>query len=309
MLSQAEVARLLDPDSLLDALAEAFEHVSAGRASVPPRVAATTARGLLGAMPGYVPSTGLGAKLVSVFPANHSLGLPSHMALIALFDDQTGVPLAVMDGTHVTTTRTAAASALSARILARPEARALAVLGAGVQARAHIDAVTRVRPIEEILVASRTPGHAEALAAIYPRARAVSFEEAVHTADVVCCCTNADRPVLAFEWLRPGAHVTSVGFNVQGPELDPETIAHGHLFVESRDAFAPPPAGAFELKHVDPGAATDLGAVIAGRAPGRRTLEEITVYKSVGHAAEDIAAAWLVYRRALAEGAGVKAVL
>ena len=309
MLSRAEVARLLDPDSLLDALAAAFEEVSAGRASVPPRVAAVTRHGWLGAMPGYVPGAGLGAKLVSAFPANHELGLPSHMALIALFDEEIGAPLAVMDGTHITTARTAAASALSARVLARPGARVLAVLGSGVQARAHMEAVGRVCPIEEILVASRTPDHAQALAAGDPRARATSFEEAVRAADVVCCCTHADRPVLAFEWLRTGAHVTSVGFNARGPELDRETIVHGRLFVESLDAFEAPPAGAFELQDVDPGAATDLGAVLAGRAPGRRSPEEITVYKSVGHAAEDTTAAWLVYRRALSEGAGVRAAL
>jgi alanine dehydrogenase len=304
-LSQAEVERLLDVDAMLDALEAAFREVSAGATSVPPRVAASTPHGVLAVMPGYLPSAGLETKLVSLFPGNHERGLPSHQALIALFDPETGAPQAVMDGTHITAMRTGGGSAVATRFLARPDARVLAILGAGVQGRSHLATVGRVRDFEEIRIASRNPAHARDLAATDARARAVeSFEEAARGADVVCCCTHSTIPVLSFEWLRPGAHVNSVGANFEGPELDEATVRQGHLFVESDAAFQPPPAGAAELVGVDPGAGTGLGAALSGSAEGRRSAEEITVYKSMGHAAEDAATARLVYQRALREGAG-----
>jgi alanine dehydrogenase len=305
VLSQADVRTLLDLDELLDALARAFAEVSGGRTSVPPRVAARTPAGLLGVMPGYLPGAGLESKLVAVFPGNHDHGLPSHLALIALFDETTGRPLALMDGTHITAVRTAAASALSARLLARPESRVMAILGAGVQGQQHLEAVRRVGEFHEIRVASRNRDHAEALASTISCARAMTdFEQAVRGADVVCCCTDAAEPVIAYDWLRPGAHVTSVGANVNGPELDAATVRRGRLFVESRVAFSPPPAGSAELAGLDPTVATELGELIAGQAPGRESPEQVTVYKSMGHAAEDAAAARLVYDRALREGAG-----
>src|SRR5207237_1028657 len=149
---------------------------------------------------------------------NHQHGLPSHLALIALFDEQTGRPLALMDGTHITAVRTAAAAALSTRLLARPDVRVLAILGAGVQGRHHLETMPRVRDFHEIRVASRNRDHAEALASTISRARAMTdFEQAVRGADVVCCCTDSTEPVIARAWLRPGAHVTSVGSNPAGP--------------------------------------------------------------------------------------------
>ena len=305
VISQAEVERLLDLEELLEALTTAFIEVTAGRVSVPPRVAARTPRGLLGVMPGYLPGAGLESKLVAVFPGNHEHGLPSHLALIALFDEDTGSPLALMDGTYITAARTAAASALSTKLLARREARVLAILGAGVQGRAHLEALPRVRDFHEVRIASRSQAHAEAFASTSASARAMSdFEQAVRGADVVCCCTDASEPILAFEWLEPGAHVTSVGSNPAGPELDADTVVGGRLFVESRVAFSPPPAGSAELVGLDPAIATELGEVLTGAAPGRTADDEITVYKSMGHAAEDAAAARLVYEGALREGAG-----
>jgi ornithine cyclodeaminase/alanine dehydrogenase-like protein (mu-crystallin family) len=199
---------------------------------------------------------------------------------------------------------------VSVRLLARPDARVLAILGAGVQAAAHLEAVSRVRDIAEVRVASRTVAHASALAASDPRARAVdSFEEAVRGADIVCCCTHSDRPVVSFAWLAPGAHVTSVGFNGAGSELDRETVTGGHLFIESVDAFAPPPAGCVELQGLSREAATELGAALAGDAPGRQRADEITVYKSTGHASQDVVAARLVYERALERGLGRQVAL
>ena len=295
VLNQAEVARLLDVDLLLERLEPAFIELSAGRASVPPRVAAFTPQGLLAAMPGYVNGV-LAAKLVALFPGHD----PSHQALIAVFDAETGTPQAVMDGTHITAVRTGASSAVATRALAREDARVLAVLGAGVQGRSHIDAVRRVRDFDEVRVASRTFEHAEALGREDGAVAVGSFEEAVRGADVVCCCTHASEPILLREWLSPGTHVCSVGASQEGPELNRETVTAGLLCVESRVAFEPPPAGAFELQGLDPSEALELGEVLAGTKPGRASDDQITVYKSMGHAVEDAAAAALVLERATA---------
>jgi alanine dehydrogenase len=304
-LSQADVVRLLDIDRLLEALAAAFVELSAGRTSVPPRIAARTpAGGLLGAMPGFMGGV-LEAKLVSVFPQNHVRGIPSHQGLIALFDPETGGPLAVMDGVAITAIRTGAAAAVAARWLSRPDSAVLAVLGAGVQGRSNLAAFQRVRNFTEIRVASRSAEKAQALAAEAPNAHAVAtFEEAVRGADVVCLCTDAREPLIKYEWLKPGTHVSSVG-GTFGPEVDARTIALGTLFVETRDAVkAPPPAGAHELQGFQPDRVTEIGEVIAGNKPGRADATELTVYKSTGHAVEDAAAAKLVYDRAIAEGVG-----
>ena len=300
---------MLDLELLIDPLERAFVELSAGRASVPPRTAALVqGRGLLGAMPGYLDGV-LETKLVSVFAGNHAVGLPTHQALIALFDDQTGSPLALMDGTAITAVRTGAASAVATRALAREDARVLAVLGAGVQGRAHLDAVTRVRDFAEIRIASRTREHAEALAGELGATVCASFEEAVRGADVVCACTDAGEPVLRREWLTEGAHVTSVGASGAGPELDRATVQAGLLVVESRVAFEPYPAGAHELQGLDPEAAAELGEVLAGTRDGRTSPDQITVYKSMGHAVEDASAAGLVYRRALELGVGTEVAL
>jgi alanine dehydrogenase len=254
-------------------------------------------------MPGYADGI-LETKLVSVFPGNHAAGLPSHQATIALFDDQTGKPLALIDGTEITAVRTGAASALATRVLARPDARVLTILGAGVQGRSHAEAVVRVRELAEVRVASRSTVHADVLAGEVGGVAFGSFEEAVRGADIVCACTDAGQPVLRAEWLSPGAHVTSVGASREGPELDAKTVRSGLLVVESRVAFEPYPAGAHELQGLDPDSAAELGEILAGTREGRSSPEEITVYKSMGHAVEDAAAAGLVYRRALEEGAG-----
>lgn len=263
--------------------------------------------GLLAVMPAHLAGDagGLEVKLVSVFPGNHSRGLPSHQAVIALFDDATGSPVALMDGTYITAFRTAAASALATRVLAREDARTLAIVGAGVQGRSHLEALTRARAFSEIRIASRSLAHAEALAAGHPGAvTAPDFESAVRGADIVCVCTDSDSPVIRFEWLAEGAHVNSVGSNVRGGELDAETCARGRLVVESRVAFQPPPAGAHELQGLDPEAAAELGEVLLGTRPGRTSASELTIYKSMGHAVEDAAAARLVFDRARREGAG-----
>jgi ornithine cyclodeaminase/alanine dehydrogenase-like protein (mu-crystallin family) len=310
VLSEADVTRLLDVDELLAALADAFEALSTGRASVPPRVAAHAQAGLLGAMPVHLQGVALGAKLVAVFPGNHATGRPSHQGLVALFDEEDGTPLAVMDAARITALRTGAAAAVAAGTLARPDAAVLAILGAGVQGHSHLETFPRVRDFREIRVASRTPAHAAALAARHPAARAVgSFAEAVRGADVVACCTDAREPILDAAWLAPGTHVSAVG-GTFGPELDAATVRGGRVFVEWRGAATnPPPAGAHELQGVDPDVLTEIGEVLAGARPGRTSADELTVYKSTGHAVEDAAAARLVYDRARRDGVGVSVTI
>lgn len=306
MLNQAEVQRLLDPDALLDALAEGFRALSDGLVAAPRRNEVTVPEsGFLLAMPAYQQGREVAVKLVSVFHGNAQRGLPAHQAIICVFDPQTGAPVAILDGTHITALRTAGAAALSARLLARMDARVLAIVGAGVQGHAHLRMFPHVRPFSEIRIASRHFAQAERLAATDPRARAVhTAEEAVRGADVVCLCTNAGEPVMSAGWLSSGTHITSVGYAPPGGELDPTMIARGRLFVETRLAFEPPPAGCAELAGVDPHVGTELGEVLLGRRPGRDSTDELTIYKAMGHACEDLVAASLVYRRAQAEGAG-----
>src|SRR5258706_6851219 len=268
-LSRADVEQLLDIDSMLAALGKALVVYSSGIASVPPRAGARVGdRGILGAMPGYVPGIALEVKLVSVFPANHDHGLPSHQGLIVVFDEDTGTALAVMDGAYITAIRTGGTAAVAARTLARDDASVLAILGAGVQGGSHLETFPRVRDFKEIRVASRNPDHARALAALHPNARvADSFEAAVRGADVVACCTDAREPILRREWLKPGVHVSSVG-GTWGPELDAETIIAGRVFVEWRGAATnPPPAGGARR----PGFKPETPPPGGGRPAGRQT--------------------------------------
>ena len=305
VLSRSDVESLLDLGALVDALADGFVRLSAGEASVPPRVAAASGAGFVAAMPGFLPGAGLEVKLVSVFPGNGERGLPSHQALICVFSPETGTPLAVMDGEHITAVRTAAASALACRVLAREDASVLAVLGAGVQGAAHLVAVGSVRGFTSIRVASRTFAHAAALAASDARCVAVeSFEAAVRGADVVCCCTDAGAPVLQRSWLAEGAHVSSVGASASGPEVDAETIAAALVCVESRVACSPWPAGAHELAEVDAASVVELGEVLSGARAGRTSASQLTVWKSMGHAVEDAVAAGMVLAAARASWAG-----
>ena len=308
VLSQAEVRELLDLDRLVDALAEAHVELSAGRTSMPPRIAALVPEreALLGVMPAHVPSVALACKLVTLFPQNRDR--ETHQAAIVVFDPENGTPVALMDGTYVTATRTAAGSALATRLLAREDARVLALIGTGVQARTHGRAIPRVREIEEIRVAGRDRAKAVALAAeLGPSARAVdTYEEAVRGADVVAATTHATEPVVRREWLEPGTHVNSVGLNPSGREIDEATVADAKLVVESRDsALAPPPAGAPELAGIDPASVhAELGELVSGAKPGRASRDELTLYKSVGVAVQDAAAAALVLTAARERGIG-----
>jgi len=288
VLSRSDVEGLLDLDALLDALAAAHAELSAGQASLVPRMGAFAGEtGILGAMPAYAPSSGLGCKLVTLFPGNRDR--PTHQAMIALFEPGTGTPAALMDGTYITAMRTAAAAALATRLLARPDARVLAILGTGVQSRSAQEMFPRAREFAEVRVAGRG-----------------DFEEAVRGADVVHATTASPDPVVRFDWLSPGAHVSSVGYGAGGSELDPAIVERADVVVvEQRDsAFAPLPAGAPELEPRGRDGVVELGEVIAGTAVGRSSDEEITLYKSVGVAVQDLAAAALVLAAARERGVG-----
>jgi len=306
VLSQSDVRELLDLDRLVDALADAHADLTAGQASMPPRIAALVERreGLLGVMPAYLPSAGLACKLVTLFP--HNEDRETHQAVICVFDPENGTPAALMDGTYVTATRTAAGSALATRLLAREDSHVLALLGTGVQAHTHARALPRVRPIEEIRVASRDRAKAEAFAAEIGGVAVDSYEDALRGADVVAATTHAHEPVVRREWLAPGTHVNSVGLNPRGREVDARTVAEAILVVESRaSALAPPPAGAPELVGVDPANVhAELGELVTGAKPGRRSPEEVTLYKSVGVAVQDVAAAALVLAAARERSVG-----
>jgi ornithine cyclodeaminase len=304
VLTRADVEQLLDLDELIGALARAHEELSSGGVSMPPRIAAMAADGLLGAMPAYLPSAGLGCKLVTLFP--HNTDRPTHQAAIVLFDPDNGSPIALMDGTYITATRTAAAAALAARLLARADAKILAIIGTGVQARTHLRAFAPVRDWAEIRIAGRDPDKAEALAAEFG-VRATSFEDAVRGADVVAAATHSAEPVVRAEWVAPGMHVSSVGYNAPGSELDPDLVRAATIVVESRDSsFAPPPGGAPELAGVDPASVAELGELVSGSRRGRATPVEITLYKSVGVAVQDLAAAALVLAAARERAVGLE---
>ena len=305
VLTQADVRELLDLDALVDALASAHVELSAGKASMPPRIAAFAENdGLLGVMPTYVPGEVLACKLVTLFPQNRDRH--THQAAIMVFDHENGTPLALVDGTYITAARTAAGSALATRLLARDDARVLALVGTGVQARSHARALARVRDFEEIRVAGRSPEKAEELADEIGARAVGSYEEALRGADVVAAATHATEPVVRREWLDPGVHVNSVGFNTAGREVDEATVAAALIVVESREsALAPPPAGAPELVGVAPEHVhAELGELVSGARPGRTARDEITLYKSVGVAVQDAVAAALVLAAARGRGAG-----
>jgi len=309
VLTRSEVESLIDPDALRAAVAAAMADLSAGRASMPARIAALVGErdGLLAAMPAYLPSAGaLTTKLVSLFPRNTDR--PTHQAVIVVFDPAHGTPVALMDGEAITAARTAAGSALATDLLARRDARVLAVLGTGVQARAHLRAVPRVRAFAEIRVAGRDAAKARALAEDArgwldaPVRAMASYADALAGADVVSAATHSPEPVVRREWLGRGAHVTSVGYNTAGREVDGATLRDAVLVVESRAAaLAPPPAGSSDIaRAIAEGAMTadhvhaELGELVAGTKRGRTRDDELTVYKSVGVAVQDAAAAALV---------------
>ncbi|WP_406312902.1 ornithine cyclodeaminase family protein [Streptosporangium sp. NBC_01639] len=303
VLDRNQTRAALPPDELLAAVRTALISISRGDASVPPRVAARAPQGLLGAMPGYVPRLGLAAKLVTVFSAVTAGGHGAHRGIVAYFDEENGRPLAVMDAETITAVRTAVTATIAMRALARPDVTRIAVIGTGTQARAQIDLIASMTSAE-LLVGARNRYNAERLVGGLASGTATSIEAAAKDADVVFCCTSSREPVLHRSWLADGVHLSSVGGS-DGPEFDADTLRASSLFVEWQGAVTePPPAGAWELQGTDPADASLIGAVLDGGHPGRRLAEEMTIFKSTGHAALDVAAASVAYQVARERGLG-----
>ena len=278
---------------LIPAMEKALIDFSAGKVTQPVRsvLKVEPAGGFLGLMPALTPD-GLGLKAVTFYPSNAERGIPTHMATIFLVDPETGTPLAVMDGRLITEMRTAAVSAAATKLLAPPDAKVLAILGSGVQARSHVEALRFVRNFEEIRVWSPTKKQAERFAKDIG-AKAMSAEEAVRGADVIVTATNSKVPILHGTWLKPGCHVNAVGACRPGwRELDDEAMANV-VFVDSREG-AMKESGDVILSGTEIYA--ELGEGLAGKLPPR--ANETTIFKSLGMAVEDIAAATLVYRSA-----------
>jgi alanine dehydrogenase len=305
-LSEADVERYLDLRELLDGLEDGFRGLELGEVRSPPRPQITVpGKGFSLAMPAWRPGAPIMVKVVNVFDANLAIDVPNHLAMIMLFEQDTGATLCVMDGTYITGVRTAASAVLSARMLARKGARVATVVGAGVQAREHLRLLPLIRDFDRINVCSLHFEEAERLASRSPLARATrDLETAIRESDIVCLATHSAEPVIRSNWLKAGAHVSSVGYHPPRGELPFELVRDQRLFVETHDAFASPPVGCAELAGLPKGAASSLGAVVLGKSPGRVDEKEITVYKAMGIAMEDMVAATLAYDGARAEHGG-----
>ena len=320
MLTEEHVRSLLSMPDLIAAMESALARSSAGVVQQPVRTVLDVGRShaFVGVMPAYDPdSPALGAKLVTVFGGNADRGLPTHLASIMLLDPATGALQALMDGRYITEARTAAVSAVSVRHLAPPDASTLAILGTGVQARSHLEAYALVCTLREVRVWSPKASSRERFVretADAPVRATASAEEAVRGADLIVLATSSPTPVLEDSWVGPGTHVVSVGAcRPDQRELAPELTARARLFVDSRagalvesgDVVLGIAECRFTAEHI----AGELGELILGRVAGRRSDQEVTMFKSLGMAVEDIAAAELTYRRALERGVGTHEVL
>ena len=313
-LNEQDVRAVLSPAGLIDVIESALADFSSGRVAQPVRTAIEIGeRSFFAAMPGLYRAGGvLGAKLVTVVPANAGRGLHTHQAAIALFDPETGTLAAVLDGRYITEARTAAASAVSVRHLARPDAATLAILGSGVQAASHYEALRAVREFREVRVWSPTQEHRERFAEARPGTIAArSAEDAVRGADVVVVATSAVTPAIESEWVSNGAHAIAIGAcRPTQRELDPALVARAALAVDSRaaalqesgDVVQGIAEGRFGRDHIR----GELGEIVSGGCVGRLSAAEVTLFKSLGLAVEDLAAAGLAWRRACEKGLGMR---
>jgi ornithine cyclodeaminase/alanine dehydrogenase-like protein (mu-crystallin family) len=291
-LNEEQVRQHLQMADLIPAMEKALIDFSAGKVTQPVRsvINVDPPGGFLGLMPAVTPDR-LGLKAVTFYPSNAERGIPTHMATIFLVDPQTGTPLAIMDGRLITEMRTAAVSAAATKLLAAPDSKILAILGSGVQARSHVEALRLVRQFDEIRVWSPTQQHAKRFAQEIG-AKAMSAEEAVRGADVVVTVTNSKTPVLKGSWLKRGCHVNAIGAcRPDWRELDDDVMRGSVVFVDSREG-ALKESGDVILSCAKIYA--ELGEALAGKVPSR--ANETTIFKSLGMAVEDIAAATLVYQ-------------
>jgi thiomorpholine-carboxylate dehydrogenase len=293
-LDEEQVREHLRMAKLIPAMEKALIDFSADRVTQPVRsiMSIDPPGGFLGLMPAFTPD-GLGLKAVTFYPSNAERGIPTHMATIFLVDPQTGTPLAIMDGRLITEMRTAAVSAAATKLLASPDAKVLAILGSGVQARSHVEALRLVRQIEEIRVWSPTLEHAKRFAQEIDGTATSFAEEAVRGADVIVTVTSSKTPVLNGDWLNPGCHVNAIGAcRPDWRELDDQAMQNSVVFVDSREG-ALKESGDVILSGAKIYA--ELGEALAGKVPAQ--ANKTTIFKSLGMAVEDIAAATLVYRR------------
>jgi len=318
LLTESDVRNLLPPADLIVTMEQALSEFSSGQVTQPVRTALQVPphRNFFGVMPAYMPSpAALGIKLVTVFNENAARGLPTHLATILLLDPETGALEVIMDGRYITEMRTAAVSAVAAKRLARKDAAVLAVLGSGVQARSHVELLTRACPFREIRSWSPTRDHldqfvSDAAATMDVQVHAaISADQAVRGADVIALVTSSTTPVVQDAWVSPGALVISVGAcRPDTREMDPALVAHARVIVDSRTAALVEAGdivqGIHEGRWTEKHIAAELGEVILGSTPGRTAPDEIVIFKSLGLAVEDVAGAQLVFARAKAQGRG-----
>lgn len=321
VLTESDVRRAMAMGEAIETARIAYRAIASGEAQVPPRAVLRPHGGGVGlVMPAYVPSVGgYGVKFVSVVPGNRQRGLPATVGALLLVDPATGVPLALMDGTFLTALRTGAGTGAATDALARPDARTLALIGTGSQADAQLEAVLQVRPIERALVCSRSFARAEAFCRRHDgrpngqgrpvRCEPVARPEAaVREADIVVAVTDSPRPVVEGAWLRPGAHVNAVGSHDEFVhELDEAVLTRAALIaVDSRPGAVLSADLAVPLRRglIQEDQLMEIGRIIAGDHPGRRSPDHITVFKSVGHASQDMVIATWIYARARELGLG-----
>ena len=316
VLPHDDVKRLLPMEDCIELMADVLADLARGSVWQPLRfVIRPEESSLMGLMPGHrsQPRPAYGLKVICIFPGNPAKGIDAHQGGVLLFDGETGTPRALLDASAVTEIRTAAVSGVATRLLAREDARELAILGSGVQARSHLEAMAKVRPFARARVWSRTPEHAGVFAAEaaapFPVEAVATAEEAVRGADVVVTATSSREPVVRHEWLAPGAHVNAVGSSIPtARELDADTVAAAALFADTRESMVNEGGDylfAVQERGIGPEhIRAELGELLIGEGEGRRSADELTVFKSLGIAVEDLAAAELVYARARAEGAG-----
>jgi ornithine cyclodeaminase/alanine dehydrogenase-like protein (mu-crystallin family) len=308
VVSESEVETLLTMGECIEVMERALASLARGEFHQPLRNAIWPqgAQGLLGLMPSYsVAPPYFGLKEVCVFPGNPARGLDTHLGAVLLHSGETGELLAVMNASAITAIRTAAVSAVATKLLARDDAKHLAIIGAGVQARSHLEAIPLVRKIERVCVYSRTRSHAEQLDAEV----ADSVEEAVRDADIIVTTTNSKEPILRREWIKPGTHINAVGSSVAtARELDSATVAASSLFVDRRESTINESGdylfalreGAINENHIR----AEIGDILIGKASGRTSPTEITLFKSLGLAAEDLASAVFIFDKVKRQGGG-----
>lgn len=318
IINQSEVQRLLPMNECMAVMADALAGLARGEALVPLRSILWLPErvGALGMMPAYLGNAdAVGLKVITVFPGNHGTQYDSHQGAVMLFDTSHGQLKAIMDATSITAIRTAAVSGVATRLLARDDATSLAILGTGVQARSHLDAMVNARAITRVRVWSRNREHAQQFVEKESARHAIAIDnastvkEAVADADLICTTTAAREPILQGEWIAPGTHINAVGSSIAATrELDTAAVRNARLYVDRRestlneagDFLIPKKEGAIGDDHI----VGEIGELLIHIAQGRRNPEEITLFKSLGLAIEDVASASHIYQKAVDQGVG-----